>query len=66
MFAARVLLVSVCIFAFGSVQADDLTVHSFERKQLTGTYFSEGAGAGDINGDGVADVVYEMENGRVS
>ncbi|WP_246151780.1 FG-GAP repeat domain-containing protein [Rubripirellula reticaptiva] len=30
----------------------------FERTQLTGTYFSEGASAGDVNGDGEVDVVY--------
>ncbi|MEO1983891.1 MAG: PVC-type heme-binding CxxCH protein [Fuerstiella sp.] len=33
-------------------------VHSFTRTQLTDVYFSEGASAGDINGDRVADVVY--------
>ena len=29
----------------------------FERQQLSDVYFSEGASAGDLNGDGVADVV---------
>ncbi len=38
--------------------ADDYVVHSFNRKQLTDVYFSEGANAADVNGDGVADVVY--------
>ncbi len=38
--------------------AGDLALHAFERKQLTGTYYSEGANAGDINGDGVMDAVY--------
>ena len=33
-------------------------VHSFSRTQLTDVYFSEGASAGDINGDKIADVVY--------
>ena len=33
-------------------------VHSFERQALTKTYFSEGSGVGDLNGDGHADVVY--------
>ncbi len=32
--------------------------HSFSRTQLTDVYFSEGASAGDINGDKIADVVY--------
>lgn len=36
----------------------DFHLHSFERKQLTDVYYSEGTSAGDINGDGVADVVY--------
>jgi len=39
-------------------RAEDRLLHSFDRQQLTGTYFSEGANAGDINGDGKADVVY--------
>ena len=41
-----------------SFAADEFTLHTFERQQLTNTYFSEGANAADINGDGVADVVY--------
>ena len=38
--------------------ADDPTLHVFERIQLTDTYYSEGAAAGDIDGDGHVDVVY--------
>jgi hypothetical protein len=38
--------------------ADDRTLHRFQRQQLTDVYFSEGANAGDINHDGVPDVVY--------
>lgn len=38
--------------------ADDLVVHSFQRQQLTNVYYSEGANAGDLNGDSVPDVVY--------
>jgi len=37
---------------------NELVVHSFARTQLTDVYFSEGASAGDINGDRIADVVY--------
>ncbi len=33
-------------------------VDAFQRQQLTDVYFSEGASAGDIDGDGMADVVY--------
>lgn len=32
-------------------------LHTFERQQLSDIYFSEGAAAGDIDGDGRADVV---------
>ena len=40
------------------VWSDELSLHTFERQQLTDTYFSEGANAGDIDGDGKPDVVY--------
>lgn len=39
-------------------RAEERVLHSFERKQLTDVYYSEGANAADINGDGQADVVY--------
>ena len=35
----------------------DHVLHEFRRVQLTDTYFSEGANFGDINNDGVMDVV---------
>lgn len=38
--------------------ADEFDLHSFTRQQLTDVYFSEGASAGDLNGDKIADVVY--------
>ncbi|HEV7280660.1 MAG TPA: VCBS repeat-containing protein [Pirellulaceae bacterium] len=37
---------------------EEFALHTFERQQLTGTYYSEGAGVGDIDGDGKKDVVY--------
>jgi hypothetical protein len=37
--------------------AQDYLLHTFERQQLSDVYFSEGAGAGDINGDGRPDIV---------
>lgn len=40
------------------VNGAEYELHTFERKQLTDVYFSEGASAGDINNDGTADVVY--------
>lgn len=39
-------------------QAADRVLHTFESQQLTDVYYSEGAGAGDLNQDGHADVVY--------
>ncbi|MBX3397939.1 MAG: VCBS repeat-containing protein [Gemmataceae bacterium] len=38
--------------------AQDYKLHSFSRQQLTNIYYSEGANAGDLNGDGKPDVVY--------
>ena len=35
----------------------DYTLHTFTRQQLTNEYYSEGANAGDLNGDGKPDVV---------
>ena len=38
--------------------ADEHVLHSFDRVELTDVYFSEGANAGDIDGDGQVDIVY--------
>jgi putative membrane-bound dehydrogenase-like protein len=38
--------------------AQQHTKRTFQRQQLTDTYFSEGIAVGDVNGDGVVDVVY--------
>lgn len=40
------------------LRAQDYTLHKFERQQLANVYYSEGANAGDLNGDGKPDVVY--------
>ncbi len=37
-------------------RADDYTVHEFERMHLSDEFFAEGAGIGDLNGDGIPDV----------
>jgi hypothetical protein len=41
-----------------SAGAEDHILHEFKIVPLTDVYYSEGAGAGDINGDGSPDVVY--------
>jgi putative membrane-bound dehydrogenase-like protein len=38
--------------------AEDFTLHSFERQQLTDVYFSEGANFGDLNRDGKLDAIH--------
>ena len=53
----QILLLS-CLVIAPEVLAEEFVVHSFARQQLTDVYFSEGANAADINGDGVVDVVY--------
>lgn len=58
MLALRYLLASVCVIATTSAAADDWTVRTFQRQQLTDVYFSEGVGVGDVNADGVPDIVY--------
>jgi hypothetical protein len=56
--AIPLLAAILVVCSTGVVAADDHVLHNFERQQLTEVYYSEGAGAGDINGDGVMDVVY--------
>lgn len=40
-----------------SARSDDHTLVTFETQQLSDVYYSEGASAGDIDGDGTSDVV---------
>lgn len=40
------------------IVAHEHTLHRFERQRLTGTYYSEGVGQGDLNNDGHPDIVY--------
>lgn len=48
-----------CLAVFsGFVAAEDFVLHTFQRQQLTDVYYSEGAGAGDLNNDGHVDLVY--------
>lgn len=39
-------------------RAEELALHHFDRIELSDVYFSEGASAGDIDGDGVIDAIY--------
>jgi putative membrane-bound dehydrogenase-like protein len=48
----------VLVFNHTGLLAQDHVLHTFDRQQLTDVYFSEGANAGDLNGDGAADAVY--------
>jgi hypothetical protein len=56
------LLASVAAWIGAGAQirtfADEHFIHSFDRQQLTGEYYSEGIGAGDLNHDGHVDIVY--------
>lgn len=52
-----VALLVVCLTQ-SIIRSEELSLDTFERQKLTDTYFSEGANAGDINGDGKPDVVY--------
>jgi hypothetical protein len=54
----RVVLATIALALPAAARADERALHSFERKQLTDAYYSEGANAADINGDGQVDVVY--------
>lgn len=50
--------IPLCAVAIAvSAQAEEFTIHSFQRQSLTKTYFSEGASTGDLNQDGKVDIV---------
>lgn len=52
---AAIVIGFICVRA---VTADEHTLHEFQVIPLTDVYYSEGAGAGDIDGDGAVDAVY--------
>ncbi|MCA9199655.1 MAG: hypothetical protein KDA87_19080, partial [Planctomycetales bacterium] len=60
MLARTILLPTVltCFYAACCLAVQPAALHEFQRQQLTDTYYSEGANAGDLNGDQIADVVY--------
>lgn len=50
---------AIVAFAASPTRAEDKKIHSFDRvKLLDDAYYSEGATAGDLNNDGVADATY--------
>lgn len=56
-FRAWVLALAAA-FIVSPALADQHHLHRFKRQRLTGEYYSEGVAFGDINGDGVQDVVH--------
>jgi len=40
------------------VGAEEFADHKFNRQELSDVYYSEGIGAGDLNGDGQEDIIY--------
>jgi len=51
-------LFSLGLIFHSAYAAEPFYLHDFERIELTDVYYSEGAAFGDINHDGIADVVY--------
>ncbi len=57
--AASTVATLLLFFSSGTTaSAQDNTLHEFSRQQLTGTYYSEGTAVGDLNNDGIKDIVY--------
>jgi putative membrane-bound dehydrogenase-like protein len=52
------VLLSGGLFVVPAAGAQDSVLHTFQRKQLTDVYYSEGIAAGDLNNDGISDVIY--------
>ena len=54
----RLLTILFLLPIVSTARAQDFRMHSFDRQQLSDVYYSEGIAAGDLNGDGVTDIVY--------
>ena len=57
-FGAPILIAVLATSSLGLTPPEDFVIHTFDRRQLTGEYYSEGIGAGDLNKDGNVDIVY--------
>ncbi len=53
-----VLFVVLIAVAIEAPAAEPRNLHTFERVELTDTYYSEGTNVGDLNNDGELDIVY--------
>ena len=53
--AVAVFLAAAILMAMAPAPADEL--HTFTRLQLSDQFWSEGANAGDLNNDGVKDII---------
>ena len=55
---SRIALFTYWILPAVLAGGEDHRLHRFQRVELTNVYYSEGANAGDLNRDGVADIVH--------
>ena len=54
----EILAIALQLIAGQPIRPDEYVLHQFERVPLTDVYFSEGANFGDLDRDGVMDIVY--------
>src|SRR5690625_5864193 len=56
-----VALTGATLLGYGMFQPEEVQqeylVHTFEKMQLSSTFYAEGGGIGDLNGDGQLDVI---------
>jgi hypothetical protein len=57
-FIPRAVIVIYLVLLAVAVRGEDFALHTFQRQQLTDVYYSEGIAAGDLNHDGVTDMIY--------
>ena len=54
----RLLTVLSSLLFLSPASAQEFQLHTFSRQQLSDVYYSEGISAGDLNGDGITDIIY--------